>query len=530
MPIKVSAISNLVKVGGAALKPEHESFVPQHRNISTITFPSASFSGQFAGSASTITLDIKRRTLHRAKKITVAGRLTVATAAARLAPVPTWPDSWTLTANSGTGDIIDRGYMGSDWVLGTFYPEEVQSGWAKRGLYRHNTLWQDATKLIPTSGVVRFAFPLHAFGLTTSELDISALDEDLQLTISFPANPLSTSAGTPTYTLNDLTLVVEHMEYNDLALELVDHKALNGVSRLSTYLYPDQMSVSATVTASTLYEFTLSALADRKVAFLLVALRSSTARAAQAHINAAILGAGATIDVVSNSGVSLFGGSNTVEAYQKIMEDEGFSTLSKTGWLLVPFCSDLKKALFEGDMSVGYWMSKDSESRLRITPGAAPTNPVFTTTMTNPANDGGNAYMVIKSKNHTVVSETQAFNVSAADAKTDLDASYAYLDSYGAPTSTFSATPLATTSTLTWSAGGAPGDVTQLPEVSWLPNTLNDGTVSEIIVSQLWSTIGVPGFVTGTYTVSVWAFCFRHLELSPGGRLRSFYATSADDK
>ena len=511
----------VVKQNGASIliQGRHERIIPKVRNITSLTFPTASFSGLYAGSESTINLEIKRHTLHRIKNMFVYIRFTIATAAARLAPAPFWISKWELKSRSGTGDIIIRGFRETEWILNYFFPEEVQKEYGRQGFYKPENVWADGEKLIPVSGVVRAAIPLHAEALGWGALDIMELSEDLQLSLTFPANPTSSSSGTPAYTVNDLRLIIENMEYSDKSLEAQEKASLNGLLRRSISLYPDERAVTATVTASTQYEFTLDFLNDRKVAFLLVSLRSSTALTSQGAINATILGAGGSFDIVDPSGVSLTGGPVSVESITKMMSDEGFGHLAKTGWYIIPFCENLHKA-YRGEMDTGYWHSKSSENRLRITPGAAPTNCVWTFTLTNPANDGGNAALQFGRS----ITPTQAFNVSAADAKTDLDASYQYLDIYGAPTTAFSATPLAATSTLTFSAGGAPGMVDHLPNCHITSNNLTDGLVAEVVVSESWSTLGVPGFVTGTYAVTVHAFCYRTLDHHSDGTISSYYS------
>ena len=134
--------------------------------------------------------------------------------------------------------------------------------------------------------------------------------------------------------------------------------------------------------------------------------------------------------------------------------------------------------------------------------------------------DGGAARYMVNGKQGLESTNSLAFNVSAANAKIGLDA----LDAYKSKgiTSTFSATPLAASHTITLDDGVtnyiASGLEKQYPTLSI--DSLSDGGVVEVITAHTVTTAAVDGFTAGTYYYDVFIPFMRRMHILPNGKIK----------
>jgi hypothetical protein len=330
--------------------------------------------------------------------------------------------------------------------------------------------------------------------------------------------PIAVS-GSGTASLSNLQMLIEEERLTDeeekMALSVQ-------MSNKTEFQYLDWMRVSATtqtLTAATEYSFDLSSIGSKHVPFILLAIRADNyTNSSGGTLKFLSLGSNntateATVNLGDPTGRKLLDngtGDIDYEFLKNQIWNEHFSSdFNSRNLHLIPFCASVKDA-FKG-IKNGYIAFTPDKWTLRLRPSTAGTAPVQTLSCTNSANDAGSYKLAYRGD----LSDSLAFNATAATMKTAFEALPAAQNHPGGPlTITFSGALTATRTATFPSNLPPPRDLVYAITESLIQSTTPERTTT----SQ--TTLGIEGFTTGsTYTIDAYIPYFNSY-WSKGGRVK----------
>lgn len=421
-------------------------------------------------------------------------------------PVPYFFDRIEFWADNGSGQEISRIYADNMYWNYNVYSEEQGSILLKN--INSSSKWENG-KAIAAGKYEDYYLEMPGSWFEIVKPHIKSLKGDILCKL-YTRNGIIAS-GSGTIALSQLDLILEHedLDSSDSQLHTAEHE--DKIFR-HTYLDIVQVSESKTCTASTETKWSLENL-NGKCAFLLFCLRSGSSPAATSNglTNYSDLTDLCQVDLLGPQNQKLLG--HGTPLYAK--ELKSLMTKHFPGALgyyknvyIIPFCSSAMQA-FTGTKD-GYFYFNGENYNLSLTFPGAGTQEVQTITLTNPANDGG--YYQLSYKGY--LTNSLAYNTSAANMKAALDALPSMIED--GLTSTFSGTAEATF-TITFSPAKQVayqnGHSANLVRI--IPTSLNDGGVAEIGATTV-TTVGSPGWTTGTYTLDLYAYHFKDIYINDG--------------
>ncbi len=334
---------------------------------------------------------------------------------------------------------------------------------------------------------------------------------DLRFEFTPPNGSTIIASGSGTITSPGMSFLVQTEDFSSKEVAIWQGVHAQEVSS-HCFLEPMYQKFSSqTLTASAKTNFVMDSISGN-IAYLLVAIRStSAAQASNGYQNYIGLGPDALIDVLSPSGSSVLGsGSAIPEAY--LVKNVLMSHFDSPYWYqkklyLIPFCKDVRSAVFGGVMD-GVYNFNSGREQLSLTPDSASTSEVHTITQNAALTSG-----VLQLEFKGIRTAQFAYNETAANIKALIDAMDVFLYAPGGPiTSTVSATFAAGTSVTITLAGMANSYPDNINTINVVNCSMETGSNAAASATTAISTRGIPGFTTGTYNVEVWAMKHRMID------------------
>ena len=504
------SIGGLRKFGGTLINPQHTVNIPAMSQVVSYNLPNVGSS--FNGTEQRFEHRIEAKALHKMVGLSLRWKLTLSVANSRLIGAPFFVNRIEFRSAGGSGDVIQTLHPESQLLLTGMLPEGTRAEYAHIGNYT-NKWGADPDRNLISGQQVTFESPLLAtFFESHGGIDAQTLSEDILMVIY--TRPSIVSSGGGTVTLNELTLLIDHVEHKVDSIGMQARRLLNMSPIASNYLDVVRIPRSSnTITAATNFRFDLDTLENKKCPFLLFGVRASNTGVADQGITKFLnLGIeNTTIDIVNASGQSIWGRGSAIDATHLkhvIMGQHFESDFGKyTNLYVIPFTEDIKQAV-AGIMS-GYYQFPDGQHQLSITPGAVAVAEIHSLTCTSAGNDSGVYRWLFQGE----ASAPLAFNANVAAMKTAFEAMDSVIGWPGGCTVTFDST-LETTATCTF------GDSRRYPLIGVICESLADGGVGDSITVTR-STVGNGGWTTTTTaSFDCYAFYFKELH-QEGGKLHT---------
>ena len=494
----------LIKTNSVITKPQMAVNIPSFTSIKTVqisaTAPTAAVNNE---SIVTFRFDAKQLG-GRVKAAWVRYTITNSDASNEMKcePVPYFCSKIEYFANDGTSLLYTQRDNTSFWEVMALTPEDQQSKSWRQDLnvsagYYHS---HDQHK---RSVQRAYRLPLITNPLVLAREHLGAAVGDIY--IKFHFQKCEISGNHDDVQLDDISL-----EFEIERLSADDEKqvlSLKNQASLHRFLEPMKVEyASQTLTASTKSTFSLDSVVG-DCPFILFCVRSATT--VGNRLKTVNLGPTATVDIEDSTGRSIYGGGQAVrlDLIMKHLKSKHFRNpefIEQRNFYVLPFCDSVQDS-FAGSKH-GYFRFDGSNYKLAITPSAAGTSAVQTLNCNNPANDGGYYKLAFMGD----ITDSLAYNANATAIKAALEALPTMLDWQGAPLTVTASDALTTDATLTFAATANPQPNSEKHQVQVICESINDGGVAEF-TSTSTTTLGVPGFTTGSYTVSIYPYLYRRL-------------------
>lgn len=474
--------------------------------VSHIVYTASNYSPNIFSSANgKIDVKIDRGSSEKVTAIKFRIRLTETSGTnyVRVVPSPYFFDRIEFWAEGGSGDQISVRYADPMYWLYNVYSDEQNSNLlAEAG---SSIKWENNTA-IPPSSHVDYYLELPGSFIEIVKPYIEGFKGDLICRL-YTRNGIIAS-GTGTVELSQLDIILEQDDIGDTDQNAHNEMFRNNILR-TTFLDMIQVSETKTCTAGAETKFTLENLVG-KCAFMMFCLRSSTSVVNNAITNYTDITDMCQIDLLGPQNQKLLAKGTPI--YGQVLKTwmnkhfPGSLTRYKNVYI-IPFTHSAMKSFTHID---GYMYFHGENYNLSLTFPTSGVNEIQTITLTNPGNDGGHYQLSYKG----YVTDCLSYSSNTAAIKSALEALPSMVQdgltvtASGAATSTF---------TLTFSppkpVAYSNGHNNNLVKI--IPCSLNDGGVFESGVTTV-TTPGVNGWVTGSYQLDLYAFCYRDFFFDDG--------------
>jgi len=498
-------------------KPKPKIVMPSHqisdlgydRMIARINpFPQV-YSNAFNGtSVSGLKLDIEPKSHHNIKAMILEFRITITGGPGYLIPAPFWLErSQIVNLRQASGQVIESIHPLAEFIKSGFVPDDNREIYGEMELYDPKTGWLSKEHKFYNGEIVRAYLEIKNPWFSCSDgINMLQFNDAWSLELNLTSNIIA--SGITSVQLNELNLItIEEIESEITKLTKVP--PLNEVfNYLDTLVYSEQK----TLTSGTLARINLDSFANKKIAFMIVAITDSISRTNASYLRFYSLGLNGSISVNRKAGQSIYSEGFSINQHQfkslwvQYM-NSNFGRIKNV--YLIPFCEDVNASLV-GKIS-DYFYMESGEYELQLLPGNAPVSTVESLTIDS--SPGGSGFVRMMYKNE--LSGSIAYNASTVD----LNNTWKALDSVICDEKvafrdiTFSNTINTDGTTITHT--NSPDPVTDkiyfLSESMINSTSGNPNSYTETIFAR-----GTSGFKSGSYYIHILAQFWKQVEIKDG--------------